>query len=255
MATLLCFGFGYCAEHFVATFGARIRSHRRHGARRRTRRGLECLRRRTTAGAGVRRQPADAGAEQCDRRGGLCAGLGSPGRGRRSGPCCMRRVFAACEAVARDRLSVDDRRLRRPRRRMGRRDKRRRSRTSARGRERLAAEQAWQELGARHGVARRDPASRRHLRAGTECAGTDRARQSAPHRQARTGFQPHPCRRYRASDRCRIHARARREFSTSPTTSRRRPAIRSSLPRNCWDASRRRKSPSRTPRRRCRRWR
>ena len=126
---------------------------------------------------------------------------------------------------------------------------------SARGRERLGgrAGLAGFRRAPRH--RRCYPAPRRHLRAGAQRAYAGCARRCAPHRQARANLQPHSCRRHRAGDRCRVHSARRREFSTSPTTSRRRPAIRSSLRRSFSASRRRRKSPSPKPRRRCRRWR
>ena len=102
---------------------------------------------------------------------------------------------------------------------------------------------------------RRGPASRRHLWAGPERTGADRARQRAaassnPGRSSTASMSP------TSRKRSMPRSRARRPgFSTSPTTSRRRPAIRSSLPRSFWASRRRRKFRSSKRRRRCRRWR
>ena len=117
---------------------------------------------------------------------------------------------------------------------------------SARSRERAAAEQAWQRLGARCRRRSRDPAARRHLRTRPECARADRQRQSPAHceSQARSSIasmwpiSPRPSTR---PSRARPPA-----FSTPPMTSRARPASRWYSRRNCWAATRRRKSASPT---------
>ncbi len=77
---------------------------------------------------------------------------------------------------------------------------------SARSRERLAAEQAWQELGARRGIAVAILRLAGIYGPGQNALRPDRTRQRAPYRQAGPGLQSHPCRRYRASDRRRVRA-------------------------------------------------
>ena len=86
---------------------------------------------------------------------------------------------------------------------------------SARGRERLAAEQAWQNLGARTGAAVAILRLAGIYGPGQQCARADRARRRAAHRQARTGLQPHPCRRHCASDRRGVRAKGRGIFNVA----------------------------------------
>ncbi len=188
---------------------------------------------------------------RCGRRG---ADLDPAGRRRRSGAArlrrrlCARRSICVRSSICRRSASMATAAA------IGSTRKRRRARLGARLRTACG----------RAGLAgfRRAPRHRRchlaacrHLRAGPQRAHAGRARQRAPHRQARANLQPHSCRRHRAGDRRRVRLRRRPGFSTLPMTSRRRPAIRSSSRRSSSASRRRRKSPSPKPRRRCRLWR
>ena len=183
MATLVCFGFGYCAEHFIAEFGGKFE--RVIGTVRRAERAgiLNAYQ----AGA-VRAVVFDGMRATAELESAIAAAdyalVSSPaGCQRRSGARRVRRRSRCARWSALCCLSLDGGRLWRPRRRLGRR-----------------ANAASPELGAqplacscRAGLAtirraawrpRRGIASRRHLRSRTECVRCARARQSAPHRQA-----------------------------------------------------------------------
>ena len=125
---------------------------------------------------------------------------------------------------------------------------------SARSRARLDAERAWQRLGAR--AAPPSPSC-----ASPASTDPDRMLWSRSSRETRAGSSS-PARSSTASTSPTSRRRSTRPLparsaasSTSPTTSRARPAIRSPSPRNCSAAIRRRKSRSRKPRRCSRRWR
>ena len=94
---------------------------------------------------------------------------------------------------------------------------------SARSRERLAAEQAWQELGARRGIAVADSAACRHLWAGPERTGC-RSRAAGPAASSSPGRSSTAFTSMTSRKPSMPRSRARHPaFSTSPTTNRRRP--------------------------------
>ena len=83
---------------------------------------------------------------------------------------------------------------------------------SARSRERAAAEQAWQKLGCAHRRRSRHLAARRHLRTRPECARASRQRQSPAHCESRPGLQSHPCGRHRPGHRRGLRAQGLRHL-------------------------------------------
>ncbi len=142
------------------------------------------------------------------------------------------------------RVSVDGRRLWRPRRRLGGRDNAARSPDSARGCGRLSAERGWQDFGERRGIRGRPCCA--------SPAFTDRGVTRSPRlRAAMRGASSRPARFSTASmsrtSRRRSTPRSRGvlpAFSMLPTTSRRRPATRSHLRRSSSACRRRPKSPT-----------
>ncbi len=227
MTTLVCFGFGYCAEHFVAAFGEkfdRIVGTVRGAERAAILNAYDGGRLHALVFDGRTVTPE---LTSRNRRSGVRARLGAAGTWTaiRSWPpapmpwprpsICVRSSICRRSAFTAITPALGSMRRRRQRRMPGA------------ARERLAAEQAWQDFGARQGVAVAILRLAGIYGPGQNALDSSRKRQSAPHRKARAGLQPHPCRRYRASHRCRVHAAPRPGFSTSPTTSRRRPAIRS----------------------------
>ena len=118
-----------------------------------------------------------------------------------------------------------DRRLWRPRRRLGRRDDAMPPRLgplppARRGGECLARLRRRDRRAARHHP------PRRHLRARPRAVREDPPRHRPPHRQAGPGVQPHPCRRHRGDRRSRL--RAARERHLQRHRRRARPAGRGS---------------------------
>ena len=217
-----------------------IRPHRRHRARHRARRGVERASVGAAEGAHLRRQFGDAGIAQRHRRGRCGAGFSSAGRQRRSGAARLRRCFGARATAARDRLSVDHRRLWRSRRRLGRRGNAAAAGFGAQpraacGRASLAA------------ISARAAASRSPSFASPAFTGPDKTRWCRS-RAARPAASSSPARSSIAS----MSATSPRR-STPPSRAgvrdfqrRRRRAvaarpIRSSLPRSSWASRRRRK--------------
>ena len=160
----------------------------------------------------------------------------SSSRSRRTRPAtrcsrCTATTSPRSQAPALARLSVDDRRLRRPRRRLGRRDRRavaeRRARPPpGRGRSGLARSVA----SARRAGAHLPP--RRHLRARPQRLRRTARRHARAHRQAGPGVLAHPCRRHRRRA-ARLDRRGRgpARSTMSATTSRRRRRPSSPMPR------------------------
>ena len=231
---LICFGLGYSAEHFVDMFGRRIRAHRRHRAQRRARRRVERASRGAAEGADLRRHAR--------RRRTCAAPLPRPMLALVSVPpdengdpvlARLRRCFGSCATAAR-RSSIS-----RPSAFMATAAAPGSTKTtppqpgSARSRERLAAERPGR-ISARAAAspspscgspAFTDPDRTRwsRSRAATPAASSSRARSSTASMSATSRKRSMP------------HSRAGPpEFSTSPTTSRRRRPIRSSLPRSSW---------------------
>ena len=237
---LICFGLGYSAQHFVEIFGRKVRPHRRHRARRRARRRVERASLGTAEGAHLRRHGGDAGIAQRHCRGRRRAGFSSAGRERRSGAARLRRCFGARATAARNRLSLDHRRLWRPRRRLGRRGN---AAAAGRGAQPRAARRRASLAGFRRAPQHRgrDPAPRRHLRPRTKRAGANRERQAPAASSSRARCSTASTSATSPKPSTPPSRAGLPEFSTSPTTSRRRRPIRSSLPRSSWASSRRRK--------------
>ena len=100
---------------------------------------------------------------------------------------------------------LDRRRLRRPRRRVGRR--RNAAATGHATRPRTLGRRASLARSRRAAEASPSPSCGSPASMDrTERARPDRTRQCAARRQARPGLQPHPCRRHCPSDRCGVHA-------------------------------------------------
>ncbi len=195
-------------RNISSAFTATVRAHHRHRARRRTRGDLQCAIAGRLQGARVRRQSRRRNA-RARRRSGLCAGFGSAQRQWRSGVGRIRRRFRRADICDRSsicRRSAFTATMAAP----GSTSTHRRAvDTQPR---RLAAEHAWQEFGARLGVA----VAILRL-AGIYGPGQNALVQVArgkapPHRQSRASLQPHPCRRHRPSDRCRLRAHCFRDF-------------------------------------------
>ena len=132
--------------------------------------------------------------------------------------------IAALPQLALGRLSLDDRRLWRSRRRAGSTRRRRAAPSGERGRRRVAAEAAWLALQRRTGcrcISSASPASTARAAARSiRCAQGTRA----AHRQAGPGLLAHPCRRHRGgAARLDGAARTRAPSTMSATTIRRRP--------------------------------
>ncbi len=257
MATLICFGFGYCAEHFVAMFGDEIRSHRRHRARRRARRDPE---RAIMPGAckalvfdGTQATPelnsAIAEADEVlvsvppDENGDPVLRVFGAALVARERTCASI-VYLSTIGVYGDRGGewVDEDNAGRAGFGAQPRAARRRTGLARARRSAAASRVAMLRLAGIYGPGQN---------ALVQIARGKRP----PHRQARPDLQPHPCRRHRASDRCRVRAPGVRDFQRRR---RRADAARRSdrlSPRNFWASRRRRKSRLRMPRRRCRRWR
>ena len=149
MPTLFCFGLGYSASHYIAEFGGRFD---RIAGTVRTREKAAAIavghRRKHTVEAFVfdgSEATPEITAAVMDAN--AHPGLGAAARGRRSGAGAFRRHDRGRAASAQHRLSLDRRRLRRPRRRWVD-ETTPPAPVSKRSRERLAAEQAWIALGA-----------------------------------------------------------------------------------------------------------
>jgi nucleoside-diphosphate-sugar epimerase len=152
MTTLICFGFGYCAEHYVAAFGApfdRVVATVRGAERAAILNAYENSRRRALVFDGTQANPElNAAIAEAD----LALVSAPPGAAGDPVLGISRDAFAHAKnmrsivylstvGVYGDRSGawVDEATPPRP--------------GSARSRERLAAEQAWQDLGARRGIA------------------------------------------------------------------------------------------------------
>ena len=254
MATLLCFGLGYSAEHFVGMFGdgfERIVGTVRgaeHAAVLNARFGGRL---KAFAFDGTFATPE---VQERDRRSRCRTGFDPADRQGRSGACGFRRSVGAGAPAAVDRLFVDGRSLWRPRRRLGGRGDDTaagfgaRARTAGRG-TRLARVRPAITASPSPSCgspAFMDPGATRSCRSRAAMPGAS----SSPARSSTASTSPTSPRRSMRRWRARPPA-----SSTSPTTSRARPAIRSCSRRSFWAAIRRRKFPSQKPRRRCRRWR
>ena len=163
-------------------------------------------------------------------------------------------ALAQAQPAAVDRLSVDGRSLWRPRRRLGGRGDDAAAGFGARAR----------TAGRRTRLAKFRPAltAPPSPSCGSPAFMGRGATRSCRSRAAMRGASSSPARSSTASMSPTSRRRSMRRWragppasSTSPTTSRARPAIRSCSRRSFWVAIRRRKFPSQKPRRRCRRWR
>ena len=234
MPTLFCFGLGYCAEHYVAEFGARfdrIAGTVRTREKARRDRGV-ALRRARSRSIRVRRQRSYAGGRRGVDGRRRAARLGAAGPRERSGARAVLRRDRGRAAPAIDRLSLDRRRLWRSRRRLGRRD------DAARAG--LGAQPRAARRRAGLGVARRARGQIRSRSCGSRefmaPARTRWCRSRAAARSASTSpdrcstASMSPTSRRRSTRRSRA---APTVCSMSPTTSQRRRACRSHSQPNC----------------------
>ena len=235
MSTLICFGFGYCAEHFVAAFGEkfdRIIGTVRGAERAAILNAYDAGRLQALVFDGTQR---DAGTEKRRLPRRICAGLGAARRETaiRSLPPCgdafaeakhLRSiVYLSTVGVYGDHGGgwVDEQTPPKPG--VGAQPR------AACGRAGLARIRRAPRR------RRRDPSPRRHLRARTERA-RFKSRAAKPAASSSPGKSSTASMSATSRKRSMPHSRARRPgSSTSPTTSRRRPAIRSLSPRSSWD--------------------
>ena len=151
MTTLICFGFGYCAEHFVAAFGNQF-DHIIGTVRGAERAAILNAANRTPARARVRRSQGDAGVKAAIAEAEFALVSAPPGAaGDPTLAACAETldqakhlrsvVYLSTVGVYGDHAGawVDETTPPRP--------------DAGRSRERLVAEQAWKDFGAQRGIA------------------------------------------------------------------------------------------------------
>ena len=235
MATLFCFGSRLFAEHFIAEFRRQIRPHRRHRAPRRARRALNAIRpgRLQALVFDGSRMPRPRYHAEADKRPRLMSippdESGDPvlaasaAMHSAAGRGCVRSSISRRSASTATTTAPGSTSNRRPQ------PVSERSRRTARRRARLAGTSAHAKA-----YRRRDPAPRRHLRAGTKRArrSSRAAKPAALSSLARCSTaSTSPTSPRRSTPPLRAAPMA---CSTSPTTNRRRRPIRSSLPPSSW---------------------